>query len=66
MTTLDLIEGYLRQLLSILPEIMVAAAAIATVTPTQTDNRVLNGLIRIVNLLGLNVGRARNADDWPR
>lgn len=50
--------------------VVVLAAYIATKTPTQVDNKyaskaraVLNFSLRVLNTLGFNVGRARNADD---
>ena len=39
------------------------AAAIAAITPTKADNDLLNKLLGFVNLLGLNVLKAKNKDD---
>ena len=49
------------------PELVEAAmkiiggfAILATMTKNQTDNRILNYILRAINFFGANVGRARN------
>jgi hypothetical protein len=44
-------------------KVIALAAAIAAVTPTKVDNDLLNKLLGFVNLLGLNVLKAKNKDD---
>jgi len=44
-------------------KVIALAAAIAAVTPTKADNDLLNKLLGFVNLLGLNVLKAKNRDD---
>ena len=44
-------------------KVSALAAAIAAVTPTKVDNDLLNKLLGFVNLLGLNVLKAKNKDD---
>ncbi|AGH31837.1 hypothetical protein SLPG_00043 [Salicola phage CGphi29] len=39
------------------------AAAIAAVTPTDSDNKIINKVRKIANALGLNVGSAKNLID---
>jgi uncharacterized membrane protein YraQ (UPF0718 family) len=39
------------------------AGIIAAVTPTKADNALLATILRVVNLLAVNVGKAKNADD---
>lgn len=39
------------------------AAAITAVTPSKVDNEWLKKIVSFLNLLGLNVGKAKNADD---
>ena len=53
-----------------LPTILTAAATIvsgcaifSTVTPTKTDDQVFNFVLKFINTVGFNVGRAKNADD---
>lgn len=55
----DMIPGWFAALTTL----MVAIKAITTVTPTQADNRILAALLRLLNVVALNVGKARNADD---
>ena len=50
------------------PELLEAAmkiiggfAVLATMTKNQTDNKVLNYILRAINFFGANLGRARNA-----
>lgn len=50
--------------------VIAACAAVAVVTPTKVDDaifgnlgKVINVLLRIVNVLGLNFGNAVNKDD---
>ena len=50
--------------------VVASASAITAITPTQKDNKyqkktvdVLNVLLRILNVLALNVGKAKNRDD---
>ena len=35
-------------------------AAIATITPNESDNKIAQFLLNIINKLGLNVGNAKN------
>lgn len=39
------------------------AAAIAVVTPSKSDDRRVQLILDIINKLGLNLGKAKNADD---
>jgi len=43
--------------------VMTAAKAITTLTPTKTDDEWLNKILRVLNVIALNVGKAKNADD---
>ena len=50
--------------------VVASCAAIAVVTPTKVDDKiignlgtVINFLLRIINVLGLNFGKAANKDD---
>ena len=50
-------------------EVILAAiglfAAIATMTPNKSDNVIVDFLLKLVNGLGLNVGKARNDPENP-
>lgn len=41
----------------------MAATAITALTPSKTDDKVLNWIIKILNVLAGNVGKNKNADD---
>jgi len=43
--------------------IIALAAAITAVTPSKVDNVWLAKIVSLLNLLGLNIGKAKNADD---
>ena len=47
----------------IVAKVIALSAAIAAVTPTKADNDLLNKFLGFINLLGLNVLRAKNKDD---
>ena len=43
--------------------VCTAATAITALTPTRADDRALDIVLRVLNVLAGNVGRNRNADD---
>lgn len=43
--------------------IVAGATVITAVTPTQWDNKAVNMISKLLNVLAGNVGRNRNADD---
>jgi len=36
-------------------------SVLATMTPNSADNKVVDMIMRVINLLGANVGKAKNA-----
>ena len=50
-------------LVGLATKIIAACAAIAALTPSKWDNDLLNKLSGFINVLGLNVGKAKNKDD---
>ncbi len=62
-TALETLFAALPGWLDGLAMLVSASAAIAALTPSRSDDAVLGALLRIINIVGLNVGRARNADD---
>lgn len=40
--------------------IVGAFASIATITPNETDNKIADFLLKAINILGANVGKAQN------
>jgi hypothetical protein len=47
-------------LIEVVTQIIGAFAVIATLTPNSSDNAIADGLMRLVNFLGGNFGRAKN------
>ena len=43
--------------------LVTAAAGLATLTPTKSDDKAIAMVLRVVNMVGLNFGKTRNADD---
>ena len=39
------------------------AAAVTAVTPSKVDNEWLQKIVSLLNLVGINIGKAKNADD---
>jgi hypothetical protein len=48
---------------SIITAIVTVAAAITAVTPSKVDNSWLQKVVDLLNLAGLNLGKAKNKDD---
>jgi hypothetical protein len=43
--------------------VVTACTAITALTPTRSDDEVLDKVLRLLNILAGNVGKNRNADD---
>lgn len=43
--------------------VVTASTAITALTPTKTDDKIVNGILRVLNFLAGNVGKNKNADD---
>tara|TARA_Y100000592_G_C5207475_1_gene193383 strand:- start:239 stop:418 length:180 start_codon:yes stop_codon:yes gene_type:complete len=41
-------------------QVIGIAALVATMTPNKTDNKIVDALSKIINLLGANFGKAKN------
>lgn len=54
-----IIENF-DQLIMIALAVVGAAAAIATVTPTQTDNKIVDAVYKVLHTLAMNFGKAKN------
>ena len=50
-------------LVDIVAKVIAVCAAIAAITPSKWDNDLISKVSGFINVLGLNVGRARNLDD---
>ena len=43
--------------------VVTLAAAIAAITPSRHDDRIVQFILDVINKLALNIGKAKNADD---
>ena len=43
------------ELIAIVTAVVTTASLVANLTPTKVDNKILASIIKVVNLLGLNV-----------
>ncbi len=43
--------------------VVTAANAVTALTPTQVDNKAIAWLLKLLNVLSINVGKNKNADD---
>jgi hypothetical protein len=42
--------------------VITAASAITALTPTKTDDKIINSVLGVLNFLALNIGKNKNAD----
>jgi hypothetical protein len=47
-------------LLAILTQVVGVAALVATLTPNTSDNKAVDFVLNIINMLGANVGKSKN------
>ena len=43
--------------------VVTAATAITILTPTKTDDKIINSILKVLNFLAGNFGKNKNADD---
>jgi hypothetical protein len=43
--------------------VVTAATAITALTPSKSDDKVLDKILKVLNLLAGNIGKNKNADD---
>jgi hypothetical protein len=60
---MEWITGNYESIIDIVAKVIAVCAAIAAITPSKWDNDLISKVSGFVNVLGLNVGRARNLDD---
>jgi hypothetical protein len=58
---MDWLSANLGNIFEILTGVVGIAAIVATMTPNESDNAVIQKILDFVNLLGANFGNARNA-----
>jgi hypothetical protein len=47
-------------ILDLLVKVVGVASLIATMTPNEADNKVVNFVLNLINMFGANVGKAKN------
>jgi hypothetical protein len=55
--------GWFSKVLGWATAVVTAANAITAMTPTKTDNMVVNVAMKVLNFAAFNFGRNKNADD---
>jgi hypothetical protein len=58
---MDWLTANIGGIFEILTGLVGVAAVVATMTPNESDNAVIQKILNLVNLLGANFGNARNA-----
>ena len=48
-------------LYSIITQVVGVAALVATLTPNTSDNKAVDFVFNIINMLGANIGKSKNA-----
>lgn len=56
----DFLGANLAPIVEIITSIVGLFALIATLTPNTSDNAIADSMLRLVNTLGANVGKAKN------
>ena len=63
METLTSIITSMPVWLTAITALVTAAAGIAALTPTKSDDKIIGIILNVINVIGLNFGKAKNADD---
>ena len=61
MEMINLVMENWEQVLMGVSSIVGGFSVLATMTPNSADNKVVDMVMRVVNFLGANVGKAKNA-----
>lgn len=54
---------FIASIVDILVHIVGVAAVVATLTPNESDNKAVDFILNLINMLGGNLGRASNDPD---
>tara|TARA_Y100000817_G_scaffold205588_1_gene161142 strand:+ start:1542 stop:1727 length:186 start_codon:yes stop_codon:yes gene_type:complete len=57
---MELLTGNMGQIVEILTQVVGVAALVATLTPNESDDKIVGFVLKVVNVLGANVGKASN------
>ena len=52
-----------ESLFVILTQVVGVAALVATLTPNTSDNKAVDFVLNVINMLGANVGKSKNKTD---
>ena len=63
MEVIDKVVELIVVWLPIVTSVVGSFALIATITPNKVDDEIVNVLLKIINFLGANVGKATNKDE---
>jgi hypothetical protein len=63
MEQLELLFTNLPVWISMALTLVGAVSAITAATPTKSDDEIVNAVLRVLNILSLNIGKNKNADD---
>lgn len=61
MESINYIMANWEQILMGVTSIVGGFSVLATMTPNKSDNQVIDTIMRVINLLGANVGKSKNA-----
>ena len=61
MEMIDWLMENWEQVLMGVSSIVGGFSVLATMTPNSADNRVVDAVMRVINFIGANVGKAKNA-----
>ncbi len=56
------IMGMLPIWIPALATVFLSLKSITVLTPTTVDNKIVNGALKVLNFLALNIGKDKNAD----
>jgi len=57
---MDKILGYIKEYYDFALALVGAFAILATITANKTDNKIINFLLKLINAIGMNIGKAKN------
>jgi hypothetical protein len=52
-----------EQIATVIASVIAVATAVTAITPSKSDDAILNGILKVLNLLAGNVLKNKNADD---
>ena len=62
MIEFQVILDVIQQYAVIITTVVTLAASVSAITPNQVDNKIIQFIVDLLNVLGLNIGTAKNAE----